>query len=361
MIKNDLYYSGSTFTIGNKEYGTYMCVGQRGRGKTTYWIDCAGRRALKEQISSENQLLNETQYYKHKFVFVRREEEQMRKVLINGIFETCKTAKTYRKFWSKYRDTYKENKIYVENTETSKKYHIGYYYDLNTVKGVMVEDADVLIFDEIIELDRAKYKGGCGGANEPDRLAKLDETLFRRRDNWFILLGNDDSPTDPYREDFGVPYGATTFRNKERGIFYEFDVSSATTQEKLKTSTGRRWKNTEYSKYSNGEISMGEVDKLLICDKPKHSKLIFQVKVSGNLLSVWQDENTAINYVVDDCKVNPQMPIYSVTKDDMSVNTLFVAFNSGFIQMQKVRYGQGMYRFNSQKTATLFMIMLKLI
>ena len=357
MIKNDLYYSGTSFTIGNKEYGTYMCVGQRGRGKTTYWVDCCGRRSLKEQISVEEN----GEQPQHKFVFVRREEEQMKKVLINGIFETCKKADAYKEFWKDWFDTYKENKIYVTEYKTGKKYHVGYYYDLNTVKGVMVEDADVLIFDEIIELNRAKYKGGNGGVNEPSRLARLDETLFRKRDNWFILLGNDDSPTDPYREDFGVPYGAQTYRNKERGIFYEFDVSSATTEAKLKTSTGKRWKGTEYSRYSNGEISMGEIDNLLICNKPKHSKLMFQLKVSGNLLSVWQDENTAINYVVDNCKLNPQIPIYSVTKDDMSINTYFVSFNSGFVNMQKVRYGQGLYRFNSQKTATLFMIMLKLV
>ena len=356
-MKNDLYYIGSAFTIGNKEYGTYLCLGQRGRGKTTYWVNEAGRRSIKEQIDVEE---NGGSPHR-KFVFVRREEEQLRKVLINGIFETCRKADKYKSFWKDWSDSYKENKIWLTNKITNKKYHVGYYYDLNNVKGVMVEDADVLIFDEIIEVNRAKYKGGCGGINEPSLLARLDETLFRKRDNWFVLLGNDDSPTDPYREDFGVPYGAKTFRNKERGIFYEFDVSSATTEEKLKTSTGKRWKGTEYSRYSNGEISLGEIDNQLICDRPKHAKLIFQLKVSGNLLSVWQDENTAINYVVDGCKLNPQIPVYSVTKDDMSVNTLFVAFNSGFIQMQKIRYGQGLYRFNSQKTASLFMIMLKLV
>lgn len=352
--KSDLFYHGSSFTIGNREYGTYMCVGQRGRGKTTYWLNEAFNRAVKEQIKFSG----ENVQYKHKFIFVRREEKQMKLVLANGLLTSPATV--WKSRWAGWADYYNDHHIHLRD-KSGKSYHVGYYYDLNTVKGIMVEDADLLIFDEIVEPVRSKYKGGDGGSSEPEMFARLDETIFRRRDNWFILLGNDDCPTDPYREYFHVPYGATTFRDKERGFFYEFDTSEATTEDKLKTSTGRRWKNTRYSSYSNGAIALGEVSEDLIAPRPSHTKIVANIKMNGVLLTVWEDDSALITYVTDECKLNNTAPIYSVTTTDMSINTDFINYCSGAMQIFKVKYGSGRMRFNSQRTASLFLTILGLI
>ena len=348
---DNIYYRGTSFTIGNKEYSTYMCAGQRGRGKTTWWLETITDRARKDIF------LNGDNKSKRKFFFVRREEKQLDLVFAKGLYNGVRNKTP--DFMQGYEEECKGGDIYFKNK--NKRLHFGYYCDLNTVKGISVEDADVLLFDEYIEPTRGKYKGGEGGIHEPEIFARLDETLFRNRENWIIMLGNNDSPTNPYNEYFGIPYGVKSWRDKKRGIFYEFDSSEAMTEYKENTSTGRRWKGTYYGDYSNGKRSLGEVNNDLICDRPAQTKLLYNVRINGTMLTIWQDEETLINYVTDDCKVDKSRPVYSVTTDDMSVNTYFVSFNADFIRINRMKYGRGLMRFNSQKTAALFMIMLSLV
>lgn len=350
-MENNLYYSGTSFVIGNKIYNTYLCAGQRGRGKTTWWLETITERAVKDILK------NGDNRSKRKFFFVRREEKQLQLVFAKGLYNGVRNKSP--NFMKGYVEECNGGDIYF--AKDKKKIHVGYYCDLNTVKGISVEDADVMLFDEYIEPTRGKYKGGEGGIHEPEMFARLDETLFRNRENWIVMLGNNDSPTNPYNEYFGIPYGVKSWRDKKRGIFYEFDSSEAMTEFKESTSTGRRWKGTEYGDYSNGKKSLGEVSNDLICERPPQAVLLYNLKVNGTYLTVWQDTETLINYVTDDCKIDKKKPIYSVTTDDMSINTYFVSFNSSFIKINKMHYGRGLTRFNSQKTATLFMIMLSLV
>lgn len=353
-IKNDLYYKGSTkFYIGHPHIHTYECLGQRGRGKTTHWLKEAGGRSVKNILDNDGRNPS-------KFILLRRSEEQLKKVVQDGIFNGVLSVDDYRPALRGYnRERIWQNKILLMNSDEV-TIEVGYIFDLNNVKGISIEDADVMIFDEIVEPERAKYKGGAGGVNEPELLARLDETLFRRRENWLIMLGNFDSPTNPYNEYFGIPYGSEKWSDRKRGFLYEVDVSAATTEMKLQTSTGQRWAGTRYDSYSNGNVALGSVDDGLICDKVPHAVHKYNINIAGTIITIWQDTSTNVFYCHDNYKMDKTKPIYTVMSKDMQVNSLFVTYNSEILRLFRMRYGRGMVRFNNQKTATLFNLMISL-
>lgn len=351
---DELYYSGTSFTLGNPVYNTYICQGQRGRGKTTYWLAEAASYPIKQYLAKEE--INK------RFIFIRRSEEQLKKVLKDGIFNSVISVPKYR---SKLRgftiEIIKDGRIWLCNEEKpEEKIDVGYYFDLNNTKGISIEDTWLTIFDEYVEPDRSKYKGGDGGINEPELLARLDETLNRNRTNYMVLLGNFDSPTNPYNEYFKIPFDCKKWTNKENGIYYEVDYSEAMKEHKLNTSTGKRWNGTKYSEYSNCNVSLGKIDDELICNKPPQAKHYYNCRICGNDITIWIDDSNGVCYCHDNYKFDKQKPIFSVLTSDMQVNSMFVSYCLDFLNLFKMRYARGMVRFNNQKTATLFNLMIKL-
>lgn len=360
MEEKNLYYKGSKkFYIGHPTINTYECIGQRGRGKTTYWLHEATKRSI------EN-ILDHNSSRPDKFYFLRRGEKDFDKIRQKGLYQSLLSVPEYKDSLRGYT----AEKLWNGHILLGKKVNdgkddyawidVGYFGDLNNVKGVSTEDANVLIFDEIVEKLRAKYKGGDGGIHEPELLASLDETLFRNKDNWFILLGNADSPTNPYNEHFGIPFGCQAWSDRDIGFYYEVDYSADTEQEKLKHSTGRRWSKSVYGQYSNGHVALGSISDTLICEKPNYAEHVFNFMISGECVTAWFDEKNGMWFMHDNYKADKTKPIFAVTSSDMSVNSLFVAYNSDIIMQFRFRYGQGRVRFNSQKTAALFSLMISL-
>lgn len=338
-----LYYTGSKWTIGNATYPMYICKGIRGRGKTTSWLKQCVEWALKDE--------------NNKFVYLRRTAIQMELALEKGLFNGVRKA--YKEFAEMFTgDTYEEGKIILHGANNL-RFHAGYYYDLNTVKGISVEDCNVLLFDEYIEPTRNKYKGGEQGIHEPELFLRLCETLFRNRPFWVILLGNQDSNTNPYDEYFRIPFGVQKYRDKGR-LWYEFDTSSVAIEHKNKTTIGRLSAGTSYAEYTNGKSSMNDVDSDLIMQVGKNAKQICNIKIFGSNLTLWYDDNTSIEYVTDDRGINNQYPVMCVSTSDMCIDSNFIAYNTAFLQMQKLLYSKGKIRFNNQKTASLFYLMIKL-
>lgn len=361
MEEKNLHYKGSNkFYIGHPSINTYECIGQRGRGKTTYWLYKAVERSV-------NNILFHNSERPDKFYFLRRSEKDLDEVKKKGLFKSLLTVPEYKpclhgyeheKLW-KGHILLGKKKDNEEDSDTD-WIDVGYYGDLNNVKGVSLEDANVLIFDEIVEKLRSKYKGGDGGIHEPELLASLDETLFRNKDNWFILLGNNDSPTNPYNEYFGIPYGLDKWSDRDIGFLYETDYSKDTEDFKLQHSTGRRWSKSLYSQYSNGHVALGSIDDGLICEKPNYAEHLMNFIISGTNVTVWYDDKYGIYYFHDNYKVDKTKPIYAVTSADMKVNTLFMGYNTDILMRFRCIYAQGRVRFNSQKTAALFSLMISL-
>lgn len=350
----DLFYTGSKrFKIGDPIITQYMCCGQRDRGKTSNWLKVCGERALNEALEKPEKI-------NHKFIFLRRSEKQLEKVISKGLFNGVWNIPNAQTDFHGYTvERIHKGVIYLSNGKD--EYPVGYTLDLNNVKGQSIEDADVLIFDEYVEANRSDYKGGNGGVDEPELFARLLETVFRFRTFWVIMLGNFDSPTNPYNEYFNIPYGVNKYTDKKRGIYYEVDYSPETEKFKNTTSIGRLFAETEYSRYSNGNVALGSVDGDLICNKPKNAEHRYNVNVCGQHLTFWTDENTGVWFIHDNYAFDKNKPIYAVMSKDMVVNGMFISYNSIFLNLFKLRFASGMVRFNSQKTASLFNLVINLV
>ena len=357
MKSNSLYYDDCDFKIGNHEWHTYMCKGMRNRGKTTYWLATVYKRSI---VNIREWLDGKVDRVTKRFIYLRRTEAALEQAVNLGVFNGVFSAEPYKYLaqWCSTDLVFQKNKIMteIEGTPT----HIGYYVDLNKIRGLSLEDCDCLLFDEIIEDKRSNYKGGDGGIHEPDILARLDDTLFRKRENWIILLGNDDTASDPYSENFGVPFGVDKWKNKEREFWFEFDRTQAAVDFRHTTATGKRWKGTGYDRFACGERQLDNIDEDFICEKPKHAKLMYNLKVAGERLTVWRDEEGGAIYVHNDCDFDKHLPIISVMNKDMQVDSLFIAYNPAFLQWVKFQYGRGNFRYNNQRTYSLFSIILAL-
>ena len=344
-MMNNLYYDNPAFALHNGKYYLYLCEGQRGRGKTTYWL----QRMVEDSIRTGK-----------KFVYLRRSEVELELALEKGLYNGCQTVEANKPFWAKIKSHEEKNGELKLTDYNGQTYVIGYYMTLNNVKGVSVEDCDKMLFDEYVAETRSKYKGGEAGTNEPTLFLRLCETLFRRREFYCVLLGNQDTPSNPYNEYFRVPFKTQLYKDKSRGLWYEYDYSTETAEAKEKTTLGIIAKNTAYSNYSMGLKALNEIDEALVREKPAHSKQLYNIKILGNTLTAWLDGKDNVLYITDNCKINSSLPIISVTNNDMSVNTDFIKYASVFTQVMVAFHGRGCARFNSQKTASLFATMLSL-
>lgn len=341
----NLYYENPKYKLYNGNYFIYFCEGQRGRGKTTWWL----QRMVESAFETGK-----------RFVYLRRSEVELDLALEKGLYNGCMTVPYNKPFWDKIKSHEERNGELRLTTYAGETVVVGYYMTLNNVKGVSVEDCDKLLFDEYIAETRSKYKGGDSGINEPQLFLRLCETLFRRRDFYCVLLGNSDTPSNPYNEYWRIPFGSKFHKDKSNGLWYEYDYSEDTAKEKEKTSLGIISKGTSYSDYSQGLRALNEIDDSLIAEKPPHAEQLYNIRILGNIMTAWIDRKTNILFITTKCKVNTSLPIISVTNNDMSVNTDFIRYALSFCELMRAFYGKGSVRFNDQKTASLFATMLSL-
>lgn len=340
-----LYYGEPKYKIGNDKYYMYMCEGLRGRGKTTRWLSIISKRCIDEN---------------KKFVYLRRSDKEMELALQAGLFNGCKNIEEYKSFWEEYPKSETRNGMIYLINKNGEKTHIGYYFSLNNVKGISIEDADCLLFDEYVAQKRGQYKGGEHGLNEPTLFLRLLETLFRLRKFWVILLGNRDTPSNPYNECWKIPFNCPMLKDKSRGLWYEFDFSKIAVEHKANTPLGIISAGTSYANYSLGTKSLEEVDESLIAQKPAHAVQLYNVKMFGKLITIWKDGKNAVLYLTSECKFNSSCATICVTNTDMTINTDFIKYDGVFLDVMKAYYGGGRMRFNNQETASLFATMLSL-
>lgn len=352
---NNLYFTDNTqqFYIGHPTIENFFCQGMRGRGKTTVFLKQAVDRAVKEVMLPTGQQT-------HKFHFMRRTDKQLEEVIAKGLFNGVLKVPEYAEVFRGFTDSKVFNKeIIIKKPNTNEQIAVGYVDSLNNTKGKAVEDSDCLIFDEYVEPQRGLYKGGENGIFEPELFGRFDDTVFRKRKRYIVLLGNFDSPTNPYNEYFEIPYGCQKYTDKARALFYYVDTEPAAVEERNNTSVGRLWKGTRYGNYANGLNALGEVNNELIAEKPSHAKHAYNINVANTKLTIWENENN-VWFVHDNYKFDTTQPIFTVFSKDMAVDSFFINYNSPFLQLCKLKFGTGRIRFNSQKTATLFNLVLSL-
>lgn len=344
-----IYYTGSKWNLDgvNETYPLYICKGQRGRGKTSHWLGELARRVLDEGHAP--------------FVYLRRSEKELELSLKTGIFNGARQIPKYKTFFEKYPiETAKKGVVELTDGE-GVPYVVAYYFSLNTVKGISNEESDVCLFDEYVAAKRSDYKGGDYGSNEPTLFLRLMETLFRNRKFSVIMLGNSDTPTNPYNEYFHIPYGAPVKKDRSTGVWYEEDYSEDFARFKqTETTLGKLMKGTAYEEYSLRNVSTYNVGDELIADKPKHAKLWCSLLFQKRVITLWTDNVTGLIYASDNYKADVNRRIYSVTNADMSVSTDFIKYSYEFVGALRSLYGQGAVRFNSQATAELFISILNI-
>lgn len=341
----DIYYSEPKFKIGNGKYFMYMCEGQRGRGKTSVWLCLLVTHSLESG---------------KKFIYLRRSDKEMELAIEKGLFNCCFNVPEYKELWEKYpKQLCKNGNIYLIDVDGN-YIHVGYYLTLNNVKGISIEDADTCLFEEYVAQKRSQYKGGEHGLHEPSLLFRLLETIFRLKNFYLIMLGNRDTPSNPYNEVFKIPFGSTLYKDKSRGLWYEYDYSQATADLKATTALGIISKGTDYNDYSMGLKSLNEIDESLIDTKPSHAVQHYNVKILGKLITIWRDSKNAILYLTQACKYNGSCATICVTNSDMTVNTDFIKYDGMFLDVMKSFYGSGKMRFDNQETAALFATMLSI-
>ena len=133
MDKNLFYINQENYQIGNKDYHCHIVNGIAGRGKTTYWL-----AYLFDRFKNTGK----------KFLYLRRSDIEMELALNMGLLPSLRNAYGDRFDWIQ-DEKHRSNIISIK---VDNKWHeCAYYTTLNNVKGVQIEDCDVVLFDEYVE------------------------------------------------------------------------------------------------------------------------------------------------------------------------------------------------------------------
>lgn len=339
-----LYYSSNPkFTLDSPSYTLYMCEGQRGRGKTSVWLSIFVKRAIETG---------------KKFIYLRRSKVELDLALEKGLFNGARGVPAFTGFWQEYPTDDCGKGVIAVIDKDGTRHDVGYTLTLNKVKGISIEDADCVLFDEYIAAKRGEYKGGDYGANEPDIFFRLLDTIFRLRNFRAVLLGNSDTPSNPYNEYFRIPIGAKIHKDGARGLWYERDSSESAKEVFNKSCLGRLVQGKTYAAYHNGDCALNEVDKTLICRRPAHAKQLYNVKYIGKVYTVWIDGVTL--YCDSGAKLTDGVQTISVTNADMSVDTNYYSYSAGFRFVLDDAHGSGRIRYDNQATAAAFAGIMKI-
>lgn len=330
------YYDGSYFPLipGNK---TLIDVRKRSKGRTSWWINKAVKRALKDP--------------KKRFLFIRRSQANVEEVVAMGFGKNMLLTDYYGKWYRDrgYSFVVSAGRIYVheEHDKGKRDIQVGYIRSLNNPKGLDADDVDLIIFDEFIATSRLDYKGGAMGTNEPRvYFKKLVHTIFRRRKEcWTVLLGNDDTPTNPYNEYFKIPYGVKRYRD-DKGLVYIYDPTPSETESAAAVMSS-------YDDADNEVAGTGTaVPEYAILDKPPQAVMLFTIKHQTTYLTVWYDEGGGLMYVHDNYALDRSKPVYCAFNDDMTVDTnLLNCSLYPQVKLLKDCVARNLVRYNSQRTA----------
>ena len=182
---SNLYYENPKYKLHNRQYPLYLCTGQRGRGKTTWWL----QEMIEDSVKTGK-----------KFIYLRRKDVELQLALEKGLYNGLQVPEKNKAFWAKVKSHRERNGELFLTFYDGQEISIGYYATLNNVKGISVEDCDKILFDEYVAVKRSDYKGGEAGIHEPELFLRLLDTIFRLKDFTCVLLGNDDTPSNPYNE-----------------------------------------------------------------------------------------------------------------------------------------------------------------
>lgn len=310
-------------------------ISLRGGGKTYGCLKYAIEKHLKEKKLGR----------KWEFVYVRRQENELKKLTIS---RGGRLFKAVQKEFPTHVLKAESNNLYCDGEIC------GYAIQLSTAvtqKSDAFPHVQMIIFDEFIAIKNSSYLN-----DEVKQFLELYETIARPGTDHPIVrvffLGNAVTQTNPYFEYFYLdkPYtGEFKKFGKTKDILVQ-DVDVPELQEdKHKSRFGQLINGTEYANYAiDNEWLDDNTD--FIKRKTKDCTYRMSIRYNGTWIGVWFDEVDWIYYI--SLNVDMQCPNkYSATTDDHKPNVMLIktakrmnsfshlidCYNNGAIRYESVK------------------------
>lgn len=198
--------------------------------------------------------------------------------------------------------------------------------------------------------------------NEFGILANLVDTVSRERADTagvrprVYLLGNACDLANPYFAAYHVgtdlSFGYRWYANKTFLLHY-VDSGEYGREKASKTVAGRMMANTEAGKIAIGNEFV-HASSEFVKPKTRKAKFSFGIVCNGFRYGIWVDQAEGYYYVTSHIPRNTGKPIYSLTRDDASIN--YVAANRLSVTMRYIQdmYYYGLLRYESEEVEVRF-------
>lgn len=322
-------------------------ISLRGGGKTYGCLKYAVEKHLSERKHGR----------KWEFVYVRRQENELKKLTIN---RNGRLFKAIQKEFPTHVLRAEANNLYCD------KEICGYAIQLSnafTQKSDAFPDVHMIIFDEFIAIKRSSYLD-----EEVKQFLELYETIARpgtdHPDVKVFFLGNAVTQSNPYFEYFRLdkPYmGEFKKFGKTKDILVQ-DVDVPELQEdKHNSRFGKLIANTEYSAYAIDNEWL-EDDNDFIEKKTVDCRYRMSIRFNGTWLGIWFDEVQWMYYISADVDMqNPNK--FAATTNDHKPNVMLIksAKNMRCFKHLYEYYCEGMIRYESIKIKNWFREIMRLL
>lgn len=217
-----------------------------------------------------------------------------------------------------------------------------------------------LIFDEAVLERTDRYHRYLG--NEFGVLANLVDTVSRERADTegirprVYLLGNACDLSNPYFAAYGVGtdlhFGKRWYAGKTFLLDYvepgQYSIDKAE-----KTVAGRMFSHTAAGRVAIGNEFYRE-NAEFVHKKPKRAKFSFGVVLNGRKFGIWLDSMEGYYYVTFKIPKNTGKPVYSLTREDASINYVAASRLSGVMNYVQEMFWYGILRYDSEEAQTAF-------
>lgn len=337
------FYDGGQMLSHRKHINIIM--GHRSTGKT-FW---AKKRAIQKMINSNKGS-----------VWVRRyktelKSDKLKKFFIDIIKANEERVKDGKREW------------FPLSTKLEVKGYTAFINDkpfiafiplsvASTFKSVPFDDCDDIYFDEfIIDKSNIRYL-----SNEVETFFEFFLTFMRERFNdvYVYMLANAISQVNPYFLYFNIKMTNKEFTFDKSGELLVQNFKSQQIINEFKESWfGNLMKHTDYFAYAVESEFLRDNDKFIEA-RSKNAMFRCAVYYKGNYFGFWVDFKTGIMYASE--KYDPSsMNIYTLTRDDHSVNMLLIKNKSNtYISELVFEFQVGALRFENQRVKSQVLEML---
>lgn len=191
--------------------------------------------------------------------------------------------------------------------------------------------------------------------NEFSTLANVVDTVSRERADTdslrprVYLLGNACDIKNPY---MGAYHVSTQLRfgyrwyNHKTFLLHYVDPGEYEGEKLRGTVAGRMIAGTSEGSVAASNLFVTESDEF-VCRKPQNARFVFGIVCNGSTFGVWADVDGGAYHVTSKCPKRSTRPIYSLTRDDYSVNYIAARRADPAMQSLIEMWYMGLVRYES--------------